>query len=72
MTGFETDPLLAPVNFSSVHTRGAFFCISRNIRWGRVGVKMGQNENYTAFFALIEDFGCSFKLNFDGRGGKKW
>ena len=24
------------------------------------------------FFALIEDFGCSFKLNFDGRGGKKW
>ncbi len=31
---------------------------------------MGQNENYTAFFALIEDFGCSFKLNFDGRGGK--
>ena len=24
------------------------------------------------FFALIEDFGCSFKLNFDGRGGQKW
>jgi hypothetical protein len=39
---------------------------------GGWGVKMGQNENYTAFFALIEDFGCSFKLNFDGRGGQKW
>jgi len=24
------------------------------------------------FFALIEDFGCSFKLNFDERGGQKW
>jgi len=24
------------------------------------------------FFALIEEFECSFKLNFDGRGGQKW
>ena len=34
-------------------------------------VKMGQNETYTAFFC-IEDFGGSFKLNFDGRTGQKW
>jgi len=49
-----------------------FFAFQGTYAGGGEGVKMGQNENYTAFFALIEDFGCSFKLNFDGRGGQKW
>jgi hypothetical protein len=34
---------------------------------GGEGVKM---KIIQLFFALIEDFGCSFKLNFDGRGGQ--
>jgi hypothetical protein len=48
-----------------------FFAFQGTYAWGR-GVKMGQKKIKQLFFALIEDFGCSFKLNFDGRGGQKW
>jgi len=28
-------------------------------------LKIDQNLSYTAFFAMLEDSGCKFKLNFD-------
>jgi hypothetical protein len=51
-------------------SRGVFFCISRNICWGERGWKWAKMKIIQIFFALIEDFGCSFKLNFDGRGAQ--
>ncbi len=58
----------------SLYITGCFFCISRNICWGGEGVKMGQNENYTAFFCIDWRFWMQFWIEFwweRGSNGEK-
>jgi len=49
-----------------------FFAFQGTYAGGERGGGWVKMKIIQLFFALIEDFGCSFKLNFDGRGGQKW
>jgi hypothetical protein len=48
-----------------------FFAFQGHTLEGRGG-ENGSKKIKQLFCALIEDFGCSFKLNFDGFDGQKW
>jgi hypothetical protein len=49
-----------------------FFAFQGTYAGGKRGSKWVKMKIMQLFFAFIEDFECSFKLDFDGRGGQKW